>query len=201
MKLTEPGRSVTGTGWLVGPYVAGQVQDQSLFYEGRLLWGRSSNKVEQFGLAPDSFDSDRMLAQIKLQGEMRLGATKLAPFVDGSYVRDAQEAYVDGLGNAISAQKVEQSQLALGLDLGWTRAAGNGVLEPTAGFSAIYTDSSGTGAASLIEPAFEGWRGKLKFGLRHSMGASVLDLSTFFDGISARDYRDYGLALSFSTRF
>ncbi|WP_146038102.1 PKD domain-containing protein [Tabrizicola aquatica] len=201
MVLSEPGRTVEGTGWLIGPYVAGQVQDHPLFYEGRVLWGKTSNAVEQFGLPADSFDSERLLAQFKLQGEMMLGTTRVLPFVDGSYVSDRQESYVDGLGNTIAGQTVEQSQVALGLDLNWTLAAGNGVLEPMAGLSAVYTDSAGSGAAALIEPAFQGWRGKLKAGLRHSTGRSVFDVMTFVDGIGTPDYRDYGLTLSFSTQF
>ena len=201
MALSEPGRTVEGTGWLVGPYVAGQVQDHPLFYEGRVLWGKTRNEVEQFGLPADSFDSERLLAQFKLQGQMTLGATTVLPYVDGSYVSDRQESYVDGLGNPIAGQTVEQSQVALGLDLNWTLASGGGVLEPMAGLSAVYTDSAGTGAAALIEPAFQGWRGKLKAGLRHSTGRSVFDVMTFVDGIGTPDYRDYGLTLSFSTQF
>ena len=201
MTLSEADRALQGTGWLVGPYVAGQLQDQPLFFEGRLLWGRTSNEIEQFGLPADRFDSERLLAQIKLQGEMTLGATKVLPFVDGSYVSDSQDAYLDGLGNAIAAQRVEQSQVALGLDLNWTLASGGGVLEPMTGISAIYTESSGTGAAALIEPGFQGWRGKLKAGLRHSTGRSVLDVTTFIDGIGTQGYRDYGLTLSFGTQF
>jgi len=141
------------------------------------------------------------LAQFKLQGEMIMDTTKLSPFLDGSYVSDAQEAYVDGLGNSIAAQAVEQSQVAIGLDLNWTLQSGTGVLEPMAGLAAVYSDSSGSGASALIEPEFEGWRGKLKAGVRYNSGASVFDLSTFVDGLGATDYRDYGLTLSFSTQF
>ena len=201
MVQTEPGRRIEGTGWLIGPYIAGQVQDHPLFYEGRLLWGQSDNDITQFGLPADSFDSERMLAQFKLQGEVISGTTTLRPFVDASYVTDRQEAYIDGLGNAIAAQSVEQTQLALGLDATWQMASGSGVLAPTAGFSAIYSDSAGSGIATQEAPGFEGWRGKLRAGMRYSTGASVFDLSSFLDGLGASDYRDYGLSLTFSTKF
>lgn len=49
MVQDDPTRRIEDTGWLIGPYVAGQIQDQPLYYEGRLLWGQSDNEIAQTG--------------------------------------------------------------------------------------------------------------------------------------------------------
>lgn len=72
-------RRIEGTGWLIGPYVAGQIQDQPLYYEGRLLWGQSDNEIVQTGQPVASFGSERFLAQFKLQGEFALGEACARP--------------------------------------------------------------------------------------------------------------------------
>mgnify|MGYP001273057833 CR=1 FL=1 len=73
MVQDDPTRRIEGTGWLIGPYVAGQIQDQPHYYEVRLLLGQSDNEIAQTGQPAASFGSERFLAQIKLQGEFALG--------------------------------------------------------------------------------------------------------------------------------
>ncbi len=201
MVQDDPTRRIEGTGWLIGPYVAGQIQDQPLYYEGRLLWGQSDNEIAQTGQPAASFGSERFLAQLKLQGEFALGQAIVSPFVDASYVSDKQEAYTDGLGNPISAQEVRQSQIALGIDLRRAFAVNGGVLTPSAGISAIYSDTSGAGTVALTEPEHDGWRGRLRAGVTYSRGLSRFEAATFLDGLGTGDYRDYGLSLGFETQF
>ena len=201
MVQDDPTRRIEGTGWLIGPYVAGQIQDQPLYYEGRLLWGQSDNEIAQTGQPVASFGSERFLAQFKLQGEFALGEAIAAPFVDASYVADKQEAYTDGLGNPISAQEVRQSQIALGIDLRQAFAVHGGVLTPSAGVSAVYSSTSGTGTLALTEPEHGGWRGRLRAGVIYSRGLSRFEGAAFLDGLGAGGYRDYGLSLGFETEF
>jgi len=201
MVQDDPTRRIEGTGWLIGPYVAGQIQDQPLYYEGRLLWGQSDNEIAPTGQPVASFGSERFLAQIKLQGEFALGQAIATPFVDASYTSDKQEAHTDGLGNPISAQEVRQSQIALGIDLRQAFAVNGGVLTPTAGISAVYSDTSGAGTVALAEPEHDGWRGRVRAGVTYSRGLSRFEAAAFFDGLGTGDYRDYGLSLGFETQF
>ncbi len=200
-KQETAGTKVEGTGWLVGPYIAGRFEGQPLFYEGRLLWGRTENEITQFGLAPDDFSSERFLASFKLQGELALGEAVLTPLIDASLVREHQFSYVDGLGNTIGDQTMRQAQIELGADISQQFAMNGGVLEPTFGLSAIYTETSGAGTASLVVPTFENWRSSIRAGVSFERGLSRFEATTFYDGLLVKDYRDYGLSLSFSTNF
>jgi len=76
-----------------------------------------------------------------------------------------------------------------------------GVLTPSAGVSAIYSDTSGAGTVALTEPAHDGWRGRLRAGVTYSRGLSRFDAAAFLDGLGAGGYRDYGLSLGFETQF
>ncbi|MCY1125457.1 putative Ig domain-containing protein [Frigidibacter sp. RF13] len=198
---TETGREITGTGWLIGPYVAGRFEGQPLSYEARLLWGRTDNEIAQFGLPADRFEGERLLAQIKLQGEFSLGETVLTPSLDATYVTEAQDAFIDGLGNPIPEQEIRQTQLAFGLDLHRSFEVDGGTLVPMAGFAIVYSDTSGTGTATLVTPPHDDWRGRLKAGLTYSRDLSTFQATTFYDGVNADDYRDFGLELSFETKF
>ncbi|MBL9048654.1 MAG: hypothetical protein JNK19_00895 [Tabrizicola sp.] len=202
MVQRESGRRIEGTGWLIGPYVAGQIQDQPLYYEGRLLWGQSRNEVLLFGPGTAGrFDSTRLLAQFKLQGEFALGEAIASPFVDASYVSDRQDAYTDGLGTPIAAQEVRQSQIALGIDLRQAFVVNGGVLTPSAGVSAVYSNTSGSGTTGLVDPEHDGWRGRIRAGLIYTRGLSRFEAQAFLDGIGTEDYRNYGLSLGFETQF
>ncbi len=192
---------IEGKGWLGGPYVAGQVADQPLFYEARLLWGRTDNDLSRTGLADDAFVTTRLLAQARVEGELRFGALTLRPSLDASHVRDRADAYVDTLGNLITGQEVRQTQAALGLDLAREFTLGNGLLTPELGLSAIYSDTRGTGAAAGVIPAHDGWRGRIEMGLTLEQAQSLIEASAFYDGLGVSDYSDYGLSLQLSARF
>ena len=69
--------SVSGTGWMAGPYVVAQLPGEALFLEGRLLYGETSNSISPFGTYKDDFDTTRVLAQLRLAGELMQGDTRV----------------------------------------------------------------------------------------------------------------------------
>ncbi len=194
---------IEGTGWLAGPYFVAKLPSQKLFFEGRLLYGESSNDVSPFGTYTDAFDTERLLAQFKVSGDLNYGATTFRPNVQISYTTDNQKAYTDSLGNFIPGQEIELGQIELGLDMShYITFEDNSALELTGGMAAIGSSTKGSGNAASVVPEFEGGRARLKFGANYNMangGRLVLD--TFYDGIGASGYESYGLEIGFDLKF
>jgi hypothetical protein len=194
--------SISGKGWMIGPYFAAKNAKQPLFIEGRLLYGGSSNKISPFATYEDRFNSTRVLAQFKVSGEFETGGTKLSPFVDASYTTDDQHAYVDGLGNTIPTQAIALGQLELGVDFSRIFDLGTGSLEVFGGVSGIWANTGGSGYVSTVTPNYEGGRGRVEFGLNRVMSQyQWLKATTFYDGLGADGYESYGFAVSSETRF
>lgn len=58
-----------GQGWLAGPYVAGQVGEHALYFEGRLLYGRTRIDLSiDNGATVSSFATERWLGSVRLSG-------------------------------------------------------------------------------------------------------------------------------------
>jgi hypothetical protein len=199
---TDGSASVTGQGWLAGPYVIARSPEHPLYFEGRALYGRSSNDISPYGTYTDQFDTKRWLLQAKLAGEMAYGPITLRPNFDLSYTSDTQLTYQDGLGNIIPEQRVGLAQAALGLDFEHDVPLTNADLRINGGVSAIWSHGEGTGAASTLDLSSEGWRGRLDLGLSYAFdGGSNLALTGFYDGIGASDYESFGVGLAYSIAF
>ena len=193
---------IEGTGWLVGPYVVAKLPDQPLYFEGRLLYGKSSNSLSPFGTYEDDFDTSRLLAQLKVTGDYAYGQTVLSPYLNGAYVKDDQDAYTDGLGNVIAAQSIDLKQVAFGFDVAHPVAVKSGDLELSGGVSGIWSSTGGTAVAQTVLPGYAGWRGKLDLGLNYvSPRHGTLSIKAYLDGLGASDYQSYGLSLGYTLRF
>lgn len=195
--------AVSGTGWMAGPYVVAQLPGEALFLEGRLLYGETSNSISPFGTYEDDFDTTRLLAQLRLAGELRQGDTRVMPYLDVAYANEDQKAYTDSLGNAIGAQKIHLRQASFGVDMSHQMpATDGGSMLLTGGLAGVWSSTSGTAVAQTVIPAYAGWRGKLDLGLRYTWAyGGALDLSAMYDGLGVSGYEDYGLRLSYSHRF
>jgi len=196
-------RRVEGTGWMVGPYAVAQISDQALYVEGRVLYGQSSNKVAPFGTYEDSFDTTRVLAQLRVAGDIKKGDTIFTPYIDAAYANEEQDAYVDSLGNSIGAQKIHLRQASFGVGFATPLpigAADQAVL--TGGLAGVWSSTSGTAVADTVLPSYAGWRAKLDLGLRYAWeNGSKLALSARYDGLGSEGYKDVGLSLDYSLKF
>ncbi len=202
MEETDGDGRVRGTGWLAGPYFIARAASQPLFFEGRLLYGETRNKISPYGTYEDSFDTRRFLTQFKVAGEIERGATIWSPFVDVAYTTDDMAGYVDSLGNAIPDQKVSLGQIELGLDFSTLLEISRGELELWGGASAIWSQTGGEGFARSVTPSYEGGRARLKLGLNYTLrNGQSLFLSGWYDGIGAEDYESFGLNLGYEKTF
>ncbi|WP_106164290.1 HYR domain-containing protein [Tritonibacter scottomollicae] len=193
---------IEGTGWLVGPYVVAKLPDDPLYFEGRLLYGQSSNTVSPFGTYEDDFDTSRLLAQVRVTGDYAYKEAVLSPYLNAAYLKDDQDAYTDSLGNLIGAQSITLRQIALGLDASRSLPVVNGVLMLQGGISGIWSSTGGTAVAETVLPGYAGWRGKVDAGLRYeSARHGTLTATAFVDGVGASDFESYGLSVEYSLAF
>jgi hypothetical protein len=193
----DDANNASGSGYMIGPYFVAQVPDQPLYFEGRLLYGQTDNKISPLGTYTDSFETERWLAQLRATGEYKYNATTLMPLLDFTYTDDAQKAYTDSLGNTIPGQTVSLMQLTAGMDFSTPLPVQTGALELTGGLSGIYSASAGAAAA----PEFENLRGRTHLGLNYAIGEGVnMSATTFYDGIGT-DYESYGASFGFDMKF
>ncbi|TNJ38581.1 HYR domain-containing protein, partial [Phaeobacter sp. B1627] len=193
---------VEGTGWLVGPYVVAKLPGDPLYFEGRLLYGQSSNTVSPFGTYEDDFDTSRLLAQVRVTGDYAYQNAVLSPYLNAAYLKDDQDAYTDSLGNLIGAQSITLRQIALGLDATRSLAVDSGLLMLQAGISGVWSSTSGTAVAETVLPGYAGWRGKIDAGLSYeSDGHGTLTATAFVDGLGAADFNSYGLSVGYTLAF
>ncbi|MEP1330846.1 Ig-like domain-containing protein, partial [Pseudophaeobacter sp.] len=195
---------IDGHGWLIGPYFVARSPAHPLFFEGMFLYGQTKNDISPFGTYSDRFETQRLLAQFKVTGEIGRGRTTWMPSVQLSYTSDTQRAYTDGLGNLIPEQGLELIQAELGLDLRHQvrLPRSSGALELTGGLAIVGSSTKGSGYASLVVPEYEGGRGTVKAGVNYTLpNKAVLAVDTFYDGIGTAGYESFGVQLGFNLAF
>ena len=191
----------SGTGWMVGPYFVAKAPEAPLFFEGRLLYGGADNAVSPLGTYEDGFGSERVLARLKVAGQVDVGAFVLQPNLLATYASDRAESYVDSNSVVIARQKVEVSQIEAGVDFSVPVEVGFGAIEVFGGVSGIYSESRGTGVAASVVPEFDGARGRVALGSSYVTGANgVLSATASYDGLGS-DYESVGFALRYEVSF
>lgn len=195
---TQGAATIKGQGWLIGPYWAASHPTYPLFFDARLLWGKTRNEIQPVGTFTDTFTSTRLLAQFNVAGEIETPTATWIPHLKMGYVRDKQDAYIDGLGNPVSAQSAKQAQVDLGLGFEMPLADGHTML--TGAASAIWSETDNTVTTSNSN--VDGTRGRIELGLRH-VGPNGLNyvFSVHHDGIGTSRYEASGFALDLSFKF
>lgn len=189
-----------GVGWLVGPYFAAQLANQPLFFEGRLLYGKADNKLSPFGGSSDQFDSARILAQFKMQGEFSHKGTQFIPSLKASYTSDKQETYTDGLGNVIQSQTTGLGEVGLGMDFVMPLKSTRADITLNGGLSGIWSHSETTGSSSAQDT--DGLRAQIRFGADYlAPNGGLLSIGAFHDGLGQSTYESYGLNVGYGLKF
>ena len=213
-----PGQTGTidGTGWLVGPYFVARHGSQPLYFEGRLLYGQSGNDIRFIdpflGVRTGSFDSKRLLAQIRVEGEIAVrgwdhgddggeDAPRLIPYADMRWIEDRAEAFttVSATGSRVPVpgQTVNVSTLELGSNIQFPVAVNHGAMTLTGGLGLVYSNTEGDHINSVSRG-----RGRGEFGFSYGLDENVqIDFESFYDGIGASGYEGYGLSLNAEMRF
>ncbi len=196
------GVETRGTGWMAGPYVVAQMGAQPVFFEGRLLYGQTDNKISPFGTFTDSFESERWLAMVAVSGSYEAEHMRIFPRLQFSHSSDKQLAYIDSLSNVVPEQTIRLSELSVGADFETPLFGDTSGHMLTFGASAIWSRVSGDGAATAFITDSEGGRGRFDLGYRHT-GQSGLTVSgdLFVDGIGSGDFTTYGVEVGLSFDF
>ncbi len=194
------GDKAEGKGWLVGPYFASQISEHPLFLDGRLLYGQTDNEFTPDGDATDSFDGERLLATLNLQGRVEMEHFTMFPSISASHVRDTQDAYTDSNSVDIDSQSIEQTEVALGVDFDKPMLSHDLVL--VGGLSGIWSETAGDAASSAVIGNHNGWRGRVDAGVNYSNGAGLnAGMSAFVDGLGEDDLKTVGLSVTIDYQF
>ena len=209
--LARQAGMIDGTGWLVGPYFAARNGKRPLYFEGRLLYGQSDNDIRfidpgtGIGVRNGSFDTKRLLAQLRVQGEIALsdenGGPRLIPYADARWVEDRAATFTTvsatGLRNSVPGQKVSVGQLELGSNMEVPIAMSHGAMTFTGGLGLVYSNTEGD-----FIPSVSRSRGRGEIGLSYGLDDNVqIDFESFYDGIGTSGYEGYGLSLRAEMKF
>jgi hypothetical protein len=199
-QLTQTNGDTTteGTGYLVGPYFVAKLPDQPLFLEARYLIGKSTNTVSVDGTLPETFETDRTLASVKVAGQVQYGKTTFTPSLTATHLSDIQAAFIDDVNRQIGAQTVTVNDVAFGLDFATPVSLASDEMTVTGGLSGIWSETTSTGAT----PASDGVRMRVHTGVSHAMDNGVtLSAAGFYDGIGADDYEGWGVSVGLEMTF
>ncbi|MGB1235971.1 MAG: Ig-like domain-containing protein, partial [Planktomarina sp.] len=189
--------TIEGQGMLVGPYFVTTLQNQPLTFDGRLLWGKTRNKISPFGTYTDRFDTTRLLATLEATGQLVFDDTVVSPKIGFNYVSDRQEAYIDSLNTTIPAQDISMTNLSFGADWASKIPVAKGELLFTGGLAGIWTSGS-SNASDLLK----GGRGRLDLGLVYRLPENTdIKVDLYLDGIGNGNYQNYGLSVAIEHRF
>ena len=204
LKQDDGASLIEGRGWLAGPYFVTKLAEQPVYVDGRLLYGQTTNDISPLGTFTDRFETERVLAQLKVSGALEFGKSTLRPSVQASYTSDQQKSYIDGFGNVIPEQGIELFEGAFGLEINHSvpLASASKNLDLTAGLTAIYSSTSGFGNPSTVAASTDGGRARVDFGLHYNTGKGTqFSVDSYLDGVGASDFEGYGLKLGFNVNF
>ncbi len=151
---TEEDVTLTGRGWLAGPYGSFEIV-QDLFFNVHLLQGRSSNDVDS-AFFDGRFDSRRWLLDTSLAGQWRFDElTTLTPRLRALYfdetVRDYRVSNQSGSIIAMPGFAQKQLRVSFGADLERRIELNNGLtLIPNAGLTGGFAGLDGSGAFGSV---------------------------------------------------
>lgn len=192
------GSSISGQGWMVGPYVTARVAP-NLIFDGRFAYGRSTNEVSPFNTYTDTFNTDRFLVDASLSGNFEWDRWVITPTLSTSYIQERQHGYTDALNVAIGSQTVSLGQTKFGPTFATTiNGPNSAIIEPSFTLNGIYNYGSRNGPLITNDTADEtnGLRARIeaaikvtnRYGARFELGAN-------YDGIGQDDFESWGANL------
>ena len=196
--------SVSGTGWMLGPYVVSRLGEQ-LIFDGRVAWGQSENEVSPFRTYTDKFSADRWLLKSQLTGDFALSDWRINPSIALLYFEETSEAYEDSLGVSIDEQAIKIGRLTFGPRVSkafnineTTTITPNLLLRGVWDFESAGLMDLNSGFVTednQLRARFEGG-----FGASFANGIT-LKLDGFYDGIGTEQFEAYGFAMGIKLVF
>ena len=197
--------SIDGAGWLAGPYFASRHGTEPLYYEGRVLYGRSDNDIRfngpDLGERRGSFDTRRLLAQLRMEGEIVLEdgdyGPRLIPYADALWIKERAKGFTDSVGNRVPGQTVGIGHLEFGSNLEIPIVTAHGAMTFIGGLGVVYSNTE----SDYIRSESRG-RGRVEMGFSYNRDDNVLiDFESYYDGIGTSKYESYGLRLAATLKF
>ena len=197
--------SIDGAGWLAGPYFASRHGTEPLYYEGRVLYGRSDNDIRfngpDLGERRGSFDTRRLLAQLRMEGEIVLEdgdyGPRLIPYADALWIKERAKGFTDSVGNRVPGQTVGIGHLEFGSNLEIPIVTAHGAMTFIGGLGVVYSNTE----SDYIRSESRG-RGRVEMGFSYNRDDNVLiDFESYYDGIGTSKYESYGLKLAATLKF
>lgn len=190
--------SVSGTGWMVGPYMTARLAP-NLYFDGRVAVGTSQNDISPFNTYVDAFTTDRWMAMAGITGDFQQGNWTIQPGASLSYFEETQNAYVDSLGVGIPSQTVALGQIKIGPTISGQFQTESGMgYAPYMSLDAIYNfgDTKGVTVTNPDSAVTDGWRGRVQAGVDLSLknGASI-SFGGSYDGIGRDSLEVWGANL------
>ena len=201
--------SINGIGWLAGPWFAARHHTSPLYFEGRLLYGQSYNDIRfndsDFGPRTGSFNTRRLLAQLRMEGDMALSAEndelRLIPHMDVRWAQDHIAAFTTisttRLKIPVSGQTIDVGQLELGLNVEIPIAVNHGTMMFTGGSGLVASRIKGDHVKSDRHV-----RGRVETEFSYDLDETIgIVFGIFHDGIGTSSYDNYGLSLGAEMKF
>ncbi|WP_156892501.1 autotransporter outer membrane beta-barrel domain-containing protein [Salaquimonas pukyongi] len=184
-----------GHGWMAGPYVAGRFVGTSLFYEAKVLWGRSDNNVSPIGTYKDDFDTERFMASGKLKGTYIIDGLTISPALSVAYWEETQSSYTDSLTRTIPEQTITLGEVKFGPGFSKTLQLGNGaVFSPAFSIAGVWNfDAANNNASQANTLGDNGMRARVDagFSFTNTLGWT-LAANGYYDGLGIDDYEAMG---------
>jgi hypothetical protein len=195
---------ISGTGWMVGPYVSAEISPD-LFFSARAAWGKSSNSASIDVLGDENIfsgdsDTERSLLRAQLYGKYELGKVTLLPTAEVIYMRERQDAYSvsDGVNTATIAgatAEIGRFSLSSGIEVPVSAGHGTAILFATPQLDWGFL-SNGT---SSIDDSLSG---SVEVGIKTGPGQDWSgEFAVRYDGIGQRDFEAISLRSSLNFRF
>jgi hypothetical protein len=172
------GGGLNGVGWLAGPTLTLQVQD-NFYVDLAAALGQSYNDINPLGTYTDEFTTNRLFLSGGLIGDFEVGLFTIQPSLSFSYIVEEQEAYTDSNAALVAAQTLSQGEVRFGPRIARTfMLVGGDQLSTFISFDGVYTFgdagdyADGTLAADII-----GFTGATELGAtyatRHGLALTV----------------------------
>ena len=155
---TDEDATLTGKGWLAGPYASFEI-GRGVFWNTSLLYGGSTNDIDT-AFWDGTFDTTRWMADSSIEGQWQIGdELMLSPKLRVVYFNETVADYnvKDDSGDTIAMDGFDEEQfrVSLGAEIGRSFLLENGTkLTPKLGLTGGFSGLDGSGAFGSIRAGF-----------------------------------------------
>ncbi|WP_375567919.1 autotransporter domain-containing protein [Ahrensia marina] len=181
-----------GVGWLAGPTLTVQAQD-NFYFDLAAALGQSYNDIDPLGTYTDAFTTNRLFLSGALIGDfemdvLEMGLFTIQPSLSFTYIVEEQEAYTDSNAVLIAAQTLSQGEVRFGPRIARTfLLVGGDSLSTFVSFDGVYTfGDDGDYSDGSLADAMIGFTGVTELGATYATRSGLsLTLAGNYGGIGS----------------